>query len=430
MVGIRAIGYFTKDFPSITGIRWFNLAVLVFTPALSLYGLFRVPILTNTAIWTAVYYIFSMFGYHRLWSHRSYVASYPLQVFLMLAGASAVQGSCYWWARRHRSHHRHTDTDLDPYNSERGLVWTHIGWVIFDTDLRPGPVDVSDLKNDLLVQWQHRWYFVILTIVGYILPMSIPGLLYGDWRGGFFFVGALRMTACHHCTFCINSIAHYFGGTPYDDKHSPRDHLISAILTMGEGYHNFHHQFPMDYRNAFRWWQYDPTKWFIAFCQLLGLASHLRVFPSNEIEKSALTMKLKALKDVQDSITWPVPPEQLPVVTWEALQEGSESRTLLLVSGFIHDASLFLDHHPGGKTLLARSSGKDMTAAFFGGIYSHSHAAHNLLAMMRVGILAGGVEMPADHIVPPSQRLVISATLPKTPNSALGARRKAPKRDF
>lgn len=71
-------------------------------------------------------------------------------------------------------------------------------------------------------------------------------------------------------------------------------------------------------RNAFRWWQYDPTKWFIATCQLFGLASHLRVFPSNEIEKSALTMKLKALKGVQDSIAWPVPPEELPVVTWES----------------------------------------------------------------------------------------------------------------
>jgi stearoyl-CoA desaturase (delta-9 desaturase) len=34
--------------------------------------------------------------------------------------------------------------------------------------------------------------------------------------------------------------------------------------------------------------------------------------------------------------------------------------------------------------------------------------------MMRVGILAGGVEMPAEHIVPPSQRLIISASVPKT----------------
>jgi cytochrome b involved in lipid metabolism len=86
---------------------------------------------------------------------------------------------------------------------------------------------------------------------------------------------------------------------------------------MGEGYHNFHHQFPMDYRNAFRWYQYDPTKWFIATCYFLGLASHLRVFPSNEVEKGALSMKLKELKTVQDSLVWPCWSRDLPVVTWE-----------------------------------------------------------------------------------------------------------------
>jgi len=231
----------TKGFPTITGIRWFNLAVLVVTPAVALYGLLRVPILTKTAISAVCYYIYTMLGtllyrprpnfmaltvryfrryyrryatalrpevtylrstackgYHRLWSHRSYNASYFLQVFLILAGASAVQGSCYWWARRHRSHHRYTDTDLDPHNSERGLLWTHIGWIVFETNLRVGPAEITDLKNDPLVQWQHRWYFLILSVVGYLLPTCIPGLLWNDWRGGFFFVGALRMTASHH----------------------------------------------------------------------------------------------------------------------------------------------------------------------------------------------------------------------------------------
>ena len=33
----------------------------------------------------------------------------------------------------------------------------------------------------------------------------------------------------------------------------------------------------MDYRNAIKWYQYDPTKWFIYGCQKLGLASHLKV---------------------------------------------------------------------------------------------------------------------------------------------------------
>lgn len=120
--------------------------------------------------------------------------------------------------------------------------------------------------------------------------------------------------------FCINSVAHYLGDTPYDDKHSPRDHLVSAILTLGEGYHNFHHQFPMDYRNAFRWYQYDPTKWFIAMCQFVGLATHLRTFPTNEIRKGYFTMRLKELKSMQDMLRWPVSARELPVIPWDSCE--------------------------------------------------------------------------------------------------------------
>ncbi|KAL0958847.1 hypothetical protein HGRIS_014166 [Hohenbuehelia grisea] len=347
-------------------------------------------------------------GYHRLWSHRSYTATMSLQLFLICGGSSAVQGSCFWWARTHRSHHRHTDTDQDPYNAKRGLLWTHIGWMLFKSDLRSGTADTADLRKDPVIQWQHRWYLYLVLIFGYALPTVISGWCWGDWVGGLCFVGAFRLTVAHHSTFCINSIAHYLGSTPYDDALTPRDHLLSAILTMGEGYHNFHHQFPMDYRNAFLWYQYDPTKWFITLCSFLGLAHNLRIFPSNEIAKGALTMKLKELKDFQDSIQWPSFPGDLPIVSWQSYQDQAKERPLILVSGFIHDAASFIEAHPGGKQSLLRNVGKDATSAFFGGVYSHSNAAHNLLAMMRVGILAGGVEAISEHHVPPSQRLYVA----------------------
>jgi len=261
------------------------------------------------------------------------------------------------------------------------------------------------LGKDIVVQWTHRHYFPLAGFFGYALPALIPALWNDPW-GGFCFSAAMRLTIAHHCTFAINSIAHYLGSTPYDDRLSPRDHFLSAILTMGEGYHNFHHQFPMDYRNAYLWYQYDPTKWFIAACKFLGLASNLRVFPSNEIAKGALTMKLKYLKQVQESISWPQEIEELPIVTWENFQEESKMRPLLLVSGFIHDVSTFLDQHPGGETYLTRNSGKDMTASFFGGVYRHSNAAHNLMSMMRVGVLAGG-GCPPSQTIPPSQVLFV-----------------------
>lgn len=60
------------------------------------------------------------------------------------------------------------------------------------------------------------------------------------------------------------------------------------------------------------------------------------------------------------------------------VQKESQARTLLLVSGFVHDVTEFVDKHPGGAALVPGNSGKDMTAAFFGGIYEHSNAAHNV----------------------------------------------------
>ena len=194
----------------------------------------------------------------------------------------------------------------------------------------------------------------------------------------------------------MNSLAHWLGETPFDDKHTPKDHFVTALVTIGEGYHNFHHQFPGDYRNAIKWYQYDPTKWFIWVCCKLGLAFHLKQFPNNEIRKGQLSMQLKRLREKQDVITWAPTVEDLPVISWDScayflclvggdeadfeplVQEQSKKRPLILVAGFIHDVSPFMDEHPGGRHLLAKNIGRDATTAFFGGVYDHSNAAHNV----------------------------------------------------
>ena len=61
-----------------------------------------------------------------------------------------------------------------------------------------------------------------------------------------------------------------------------------------------------------------------------------------------------------------------------AVQDQAEKRPLILVAGFIHDVSEFLDEHPGGRHLLVKYIGKDASTAFFGGVYDHSNAAHNV----------------------------------------------------
>ena len=60
------------------------------------------------------------------------------------------------------------------------------------------------------------------------------------------------------------------------------------------------------------------------------------------------------------------------------VQEQAQKRPLVLVSGFIHDVGTFVNEHPGGPHLLIKMIGKDATTAFFGGVYDHSNAAHNV----------------------------------------------------
>src|SRR5260370_26366119 len=69
---------------------------------------------------------------------------------------------------------------------------------------------------------------------------------------------------------------HSFGRQPYSVRCSARDSFFMALFTMGEGYHNYHHEFQQDYRNGVKPWQWDPTKWLIWSFSKIGLTSNLR----------------------------------------------------------------------------------------------------------------------------------------------------------
>jgi stearoyl-CoA desaturase (delta-9 desaturase) len=233
-------------------------------------------------------------GYHRLWSHRTYKAHPALAWFLAIMGGMALQNSIIIWSARHRVHHTQVDNDdKDPYSIGRGFWFAHIGWML--KDYPSGDVDyglVRDLQKDRICAFQHKhyWTLVLLTNVG--LPLLL-GWLTGDMLGMFLLAGVLRLVLSHHVTFFINSLAHMWGRQPYTDENSARDQHFLALITYGEGYHNYHHMFQNDYRCGIRWWHLDINKWFISAAHLLGLASNLKRAPSFKVLRARLQMDFK-----------------------------------------------------------------------------------------------------------------------------------------
>ena len=172
--------------------------------------------------------------------------------------------------------------------------------------------NVKDLRKDALVRFQDRYYVPLAFGAGLIFPAIVGYFSMGGWVGafgGFLVVGALRVVLVQQSTFFINSLCHTIGNQPYSTRCSARDSWIMALVTYGEGYHNYHHEFQHDYRNGVKAWNFDPTKWAIMLLHKIGLVSDLRRVPTEKIvaaemkeaQRKAET-RLAELKDQNESI--------------------------------------------------------------------------------------------------------------------------------
>ena len=233
-------------------------------------------------------------GYHRLWSHKAYDANVVIRFVYAIGGAFAIQNSALHWSSDHRVHHRHVDdNDHDPYSAKRGFWYSHIGWMLreYQAHRYHDYKNVRDLQRDPIVMWQHKYYLVLVLMTNFGIPLLF-GLINGNVVGSLLLIGFMRLVISHHVTFFINSLAHMWGSQPYSDKNTAKDNPIVALLTYGEGYHNFHHAFQYDYRNAIKWWQFDPTKWWIKLLSWFGLASNLKKIPEEKIIRSIAAQQL------------------------------------------------------------------------------------------------------------------------------------------
>lgn len=271
------------------------LAALILTPIYFAHH----PLTWGLVIFLAITYTISNMaitsGYHRYFSHRTYNLPLWMENLYVIVAAGSFQGSILQWCSDHRRHHREVDGNDDPYSRSKGFWFSHLTWM-FRKDPHPeSRIYPKDLAKNPLIVWQHKYYALIATFVGFIVPGLIGWACgFGFW-GGVIIGGSLRITLSQQSTFLINSAAHTFGKRPYTDTNSARDNHFLSFLTFGEGYHNFHHFFQADYRNGIRWYQWDPTKWWIQSLAAVGIATKLKKARKEEIFKARINMEGREL---------------------------------------------------------------------------------------------------------------------------------------
>lgn len=218
-----------------------------------------------TEDWTYVYvglicYIFTgllsaNISMHRYLSHKSFETGYYRDKFLKYISVLACFGSPISWCALHRHHHQHSDTENDIQNPK--LIGPLKSWASIYNQTIISPKLVKDLIVDSDVKFIHKCYFHIIGTLYTIMFLIDPMLLV--WTLVF------PAVMCFHGASTIGVIPHYkwSGYKVADSGDDSVNSPIASLLSLGEGWHNYHHHNSKDYRHGHKWWEIDPSAFII-----------------------------------------------------------------------------------------------------------------------------------------------------------------------
>ncbi|XP_054269585.1 acyl-CoA Delta12-desaturase-like [Macrosteles quadrilineatus] len=217
-------------------------------------------IFTQASFYTTIFSALLMFlgtlsitiGCHRLWAHNTYKAVWPLRLLLVIAHTLCCHGTVYDWVKEHRAHHKLRDTELDKFDYKKGFMFAHLLSHCNNTDSRitreEDKIDMSDIEQDNMVMYQKRLYWIVMPIVGLLLPINAPVEYWGESiLVSVFVVGMLRIAVLWHASWLVNSANILWGLDPVDRKSGDTTLVFFVNKSLWPQYH---YLLPWDYKSG------------------------------------------------------------------------------------------------------------------------------------------------------------------------------------
>lgn len=134
-----------------------------------------------------------------------------------------------------------------------------------------------------------RHYKVLYTIFALLLPTALPIFAWNeDPIVALFVCFFARAVISLNATWLVNSAAHLYGTRPFDKSIFPVENMVVAFFAVGEGWHNYHHAFPWDYRASELGSPLNVTGFLIDILANFGLIFDRREASNNMIKNRCM----------------------------------------------------------------------------------------------------------------------------------------------
>lgn len=280
----------------------FSFGLFVLVHIIGIFGPFYVgfswaAFLTAVALYFIRMFFVTAFN-HRYFAHRTFkivIFERQIQFLMAFLCSMEMQKGVLWWAYWHRHHHKYSDTPQDVHSRKlRGLYWSHVGWILCKK-YKHFKV-LNDFSKNTEIIWLEKGLNHLIGPVVYGFLCALWGYFLGERFG----TNTLQMivwavftsTVClYHGTFSINSFAHMVGKQRFDTGEESRNSWWLAILTLGEGWHNNHHENQHRAAQALTKKEYylDFTYWglrFLEFLKIIKINPHEKLLTTKLLKKA------------------------------------------------------------------------------------------------------------------------------------------------